>query len=63
MHKAPAGTCEAAIAWARKRLCADQDAQTVAYLVSFASAKLSQADRDRPAERHNDPVLDMTPIR
>ena len=44
MHKAPAGACEAAIAWARKRLCADQDAQTVAYLVSFASAKLSQAD-------------------
>ena len=39
-----AGACEAAIAWVREHLLADQDAETVARLVSFKSAKLSRAD-------------------
>jgi hypothetical protein len=40
----PAGACEAAIAWIREHLLADQDVETVARLVSFKSAKLSRAD-------------------
>jgi hypothetical protein len=40
----PAGACEAAIAWLREKLLADQNTETVARLVSFASAKLSRAD-------------------
>jgi hypothetical protein len=40
----PAGACEEAIAWVREHLLTDQDADTVARLVSFASAKLSRAD-------------------
>jgi hypothetical protein len=40
----PARACEAAIAWLREKLLADQDAETVARLVSFSSAKLSRAD-------------------
>lgn len=39
-----AGACEAAIAWVREHLLADQEAETVARLVSFKSAKLSRAD-------------------
>jgi hypothetical protein len=40
----PAGACEAAIAWVREHLLADQDAETIAPLVSFKAAKLSRAD-------------------
>jgi hypothetical protein len=40
----PAGACEVAIAWIREKLLPDQDAETVARLVSFSSAKLSRAD-------------------
>ncbi|HEY1391154.1 MAG TPA: hypothetical protein VGF38_21640, partial [Ktedonobacterales bacterium] len=43
-EKGPAGACEAAIAWLRDKLLSDQDAESVARLVSFASAKLSRAD-------------------
>lgn len=39
-----AGACEAAIAWVREHLLEDQDAETVARLVSFKAAKLSRAD-------------------
>jgi hypothetical protein len=45
MHpNGPAGACEAAIAWVREHLLVDQDAETVARLVSFKAAKLSRAD-------------------
>jgi hypothetical protein len=40
----PAGACEEAIAWVRAHLLADQDAATMAQLVSFKTAKLSRAD-------------------
>lgn len=40
----PAGACEEAIAWVREHLLTDQEADIVARLVSFASAKLSRAD-------------------
>jgi hypothetical protein len=40
----PAGACEEAIAWVREHLLVDQDAETIAHLVTFSSAKLSRAD-------------------
>lgn len=40
----PAGACEAALAWVRENLFADQDAWLVERAISFKAAKLSRAD-------------------
>jgi hypothetical protein len=40
----PAGACEAALAWVREHLFADQDAWLVERAISFKAAKLSRAD-------------------
>jgi hypothetical protein len=56
--RGPAGACEAAIAWARGHLLADQDAETVMRLVSFKSAKLSRADIHIDWQRGYQPQLD-----
>lgn len=40
----PEGACEAALAWVRDHLFADQDAMVVRQAISFKAAKLSRAD-------------------